>query len=49
MELENNFDIEQFLDLSNYATDERVSRRKVGLRELAPIARTTPEEKISQF
>lgn len=28
MELENNFNIEQFLDLSNYATDERVSRRK---------------------
>ena len=28
MELENNFDIEQFLNLDNYATDERVSRRK---------------------
>ena len=25
-----NFDIEQFLDLSNYATEERVSRRKGG-------------------
>ena len=26
--MENKFGIEQFLDLSNYATDERVSRRK---------------------
>ena len=28
MELENNFNIEQFLDLSNYATDKRKARRK---------------------
>ena len=28
MALENNFNIEQFLDLSNYATEERVARRK---------------------
>ena len=28
--IENNFNIEQFLDLSNYATDERVARRKGG-------------------
>ena len=28
MELENNLNIEQFLDLSNYATEERVARRK---------------------
>ena len=30
MTLENNFDIEQFLDLSNYATEVRKSRRKTG-------------------
>ena len=28
MELENNFNIEQFLDLSDYATDKRKARRK---------------------
>ena len=28
MELENNFNIEQFLDLSGYATDKRKARRK---------------------
>ena len=28
MELENNFNIEQFLDLSDYVTEERKSRRK---------------------
>jgi len=28
--MENNFNIEQFLDLSNYASDERVFRRKGG-------------------
>ena len=30
MELENNFNIEQFLDLSDYATDIRKARRKGG-------------------
>ena len=28
MELENNFNIEKFLDLSDYATDKRKARRK---------------------